>query len=113
MIELTFLKELKSTSKECDICHYCCFLDKGFKFQPDVYSGCHDVLMMPMNLSDIAILNIKGADCRCIISGFSKIEEIWRRCRYYVDYEDVDKEDADTEKVLVYNKISSAKKNNK
>ena len=23
-----------SASKECDICHYWCFLDKGFKFQP-------------------------------------------------------------------------------
>ena len=21
-------------SKECDICHYCCYLNKGFKFQP-------------------------------------------------------------------------------
>ena len=22
-----------SKSKECDVCHYCYFLDKGFKFQ--------------------------------------------------------------------------------
>ena len=28
--------------------------------------------MMSMNLSDIAILNIKGYDCRCIISFISK-----------------------------------------
>ena len=21
-------------SKECDICHYCCYLNKEFKFQP-------------------------------------------------------------------------------
>ena len=27
-----------------------------------------------MNLSDIAILNIKGADYRCIVSGISKSE---------------------------------------
>ena len=25
-----------SESKECDICHYFYFLDKGFKFQPNV-----------------------------------------------------------------------------
>ena len=25
-----------SKSKECDICHYCYFLFKGFKFQPNV-----------------------------------------------------------------------------
>ena len=31
---------------------------------------------MPMNLSDVAILNIKGTDYRCIISGISKIEAI-------------------------------------
>ena len=30
--------------------------------------------MMPVNLSDIAILNIKGYDYRCIISLISKTE---------------------------------------
>ena len=39
-----------SESKECDICHYWYFLDKGFNFQPHVCNGCHDVLMMSMNL---------------------------------------------------------------
>ena len=65
-----------SESKECDICHYWYFLDKGFKFQPGVFKECHNVLMMSMNLSDIAILNIDGADYRCIISGISKNEAI-------------------------------------
>ena len=32
--------------------------------------------MMSMNLSNIAILNIKGADYRCIISGVIKSEAI-------------------------------------
>ena len=32
--------------------------------------------MMSMNLSDIAILNIKGSDYRCIISLISKNEAI-------------------------------------
>ena len=49
-----------SKSKECHICHYWYFLNKGFKFQPNVCNGCHDLLIMPMNLSDIAILNIKS-----------------------------------------------------
>ena len=56
-----------STSRECDICHYWYFLDKGFKFQPDVCNGCHDVLMISMNLSAITILNINDVDYRCII----------------------------------------------
>ena len=58
-------------SKECDICHYWYFLNKGFKFQLNVCNGYHDLLMMSMNLSDIAILNIKSADYLCIISGIS------------------------------------------
>ena len=32
--------------------------------------------MMSMNLCDISILSIKGADYRCIISGISKNEVI-------------------------------------
>ena len=63
-----------SESKKCNICHYWYFLNKGFKFQPNVCNRCHDLLMMSMNLTDIAILNIKGSDYRCIISLFSKNE---------------------------------------
>ena len=63
-------------SKQCDICHYWYFLNKSFKFQPNVCNGCHDLLMMFMNLSDIAILNIKSANYRCIIRGISKNEAI-------------------------------------
>ena len=44
------------------------FLDKGFKFQPHVCNGSHDVLMMSMNLNDIAILNIHDAEYCCIIN---------------------------------------------
>ena len=65
-----------SASKECDICHYWYFLNKGFKFQPNVCNRCQDLLMMSMNLSDIAILNIKGSDYHCIITGISKSEAI-------------------------------------
>ena len=64
-----------SASKECNICHYWSFLNKGFKFQPNVYDRCHDLLMMPMSLSDIVILNIKSGDYCCFISGISKSED--------------------------------------
>ena len=63
-----------SSSKEGDIWHFQYFLDKEFKFQPDMCNGCHDVLMMSMNLCDIAILNIHGGEYRCIINGISKSE---------------------------------------
>ena len=65
-----------SASKECDICHYWYFLNFSFKFQPNVCNRCHDLLMMCINLSDIAILNIKGSNYRCIISLISKNEAI-------------------------------------
>ena len=50
-------------------------VNKGFKFQPYICKRCHD-LLMSMNLSDIAILNIKRSDYRCIISGISKSEAV-------------------------------------
>ena len=63
-------------SKESDICYYWYLLNFSFKFQPNVCNRCHDLLMMSMNLSDIAILNIKGSDYCCIISLISKNEAI-------------------------------------
>ena len=65
-----------SALKECDICHYWYFLNNSFKFQPNVCNRCHDLLMWSTNLSDIAILNIKGSDSRCIIGLISKNEAI-------------------------------------
>ena len=44
-----------SESKKCDICHYWYFLSKGFKFQPNVYNRCHDLLMISMNLSELKV----------------------------------------------------------
>ena len=63
-----------SASKECDICHYCYFLNKGFKIQPNVCNRYHDLLMMSMNLSEIATLNIKGSNYRCIVTRISNSE---------------------------------------
>ena len=79
MIELTFLKELmliKQVQKECDICQYWYFLNYSFKFQTNAYNRCRDLLMMSMNLSGIAISDIKGSDYHCIISFISKNEAI-------------------------------------
>ena len=65
-----------SASKECDICYYWYFLNYSFKFQPNVCNRCHDLLMMSINLSNIAILNIKDSDYHCIISLISKNKAI-------------------------------------
>ena len=65
-----------NASKMWDICYYWYFLNYSFKFQPNVCNRCHDLLMMSMNPSDIAILNIKSSDYSCIINLISKIEAI-------------------------------------
>ena len=65
-----------SASKKCDICHYWYLLSFRFKLQPNVCNRCHDLLMTSMNLSNIAILNIKGSDYDCIIILISKNEAI-------------------------------------
>ena len=65
-----------SASRKCDLCHYWYFLNYSFKFQPNVCNRSHDLLMMSVTLSDIAILNIKGSDFLCIINLISKKEAI-------------------------------------
>ena len=52
------------------------FFSYSFKFQPNVYNRCHDLSMMSINLRIIAILNIKGSDCHCIITFICKVEAI-------------------------------------
>ena len=67
-----------SASKECILYQYWYFKDVGFKFKQHVCNKCHDVLMTVYELKNIAILNVKGADFRCILWGISKDEAINR-----------------------------------
>ena len=52
------------------------FLDKVFRFSTRWLYGCHNVLMMFMNLSNIATLKIHGADYCCITSRIIKSNTI-------------------------------------
>ena len=56
-----------SFSKECELCQYCYFKDVGFKFEPHVCNGCHDLLTMANGLENIVILSAKGTTFRCIL----------------------------------------------
>ena len=58
------------------IYHYYYILNYSFKFKTNVCNRCHDLLIMSINLSNIAILNIKASDRCCIISLISKNEDI-------------------------------------
>ena len=70
-----------SASKECMLCRYWYFKDVGFKYEPHVCNKCHDVLMTAYELKNIAILNVKGVDFRCILWGISTDEAVnWLFC---------------------------------
>ena len=77
MIELTFLKELliKQVHQK-SVIFVTIGISYSLTFQPNPFNRCHDLLMMPINLSNIAILNIKGSDYCCIISLVSKNEVV-------------------------------------
>ena len=67
-----------SASKECMLCHYWYFKDIVFKFEPHVCNKCHDELMTAYELKNIAILNVKCVDFRCILWGISRDEAVNR-----------------------------------
>ena len=63
-------------SNDCMICHYWYFLDIGYKYEPYVCNGCHDLSMMVYDVDDFMILIIKVVDCRCFVCNMSKITAV-------------------------------------
>ena len=74
-------------SKEIMIWHYWYFKGIGFKFEPYVCNGCHDVSMMVYDLDDLMILNIKGVDYRYFAFNMSKNTAIKLLNNYQLDDE--------------------------
>ena len=48
-----------NASKECDICHNWYFKDIGFKYEPYLCNGCHDLMQKAMIFNDVAIVYVK------------------------------------------------------
>ena len=65
-----------SASKECMLCRYWYSKDIGYKFESNVCNKSHDVLMTAYGLKNIAILNVKGVDYRCILWGNNRNEAV-------------------------------------
>ena len=63
------------SSKEYMICHYR-FFNHGVKFQDHVWNSYHDLSMLCIDISDIALMTVKNVDYRCIIHNISKSEAI-------------------------------------
>ena len=58
------------------ICHYW-FFNGRFQFQNSVCNGCHDLTILSVNISDIAIIiTVKNVDYCCIIHNISKSKAI-------------------------------------
>ena len=72
MTELMFLEQLMLWKKY--IKRY--FLSYSFTFQRNVCNRCHNLLIISINFSDIAILNIQGSDYCHIITLISRNEAI-------------------------------------
>ena len=49
-----------NASKECDIFHYWYFKDIGFKYEPYLCNGCHDLTQKAMSFNNVAIVYVKG-----------------------------------------------------
>ena len=47
-------------SKECDICYYWYFKDIGFKYEPYLCNGSHDLMEKAMSFNNVAIVYVKG-----------------------------------------------------
>ena len=65
-------------SKECMICHYWFFLDIAYKYEPHICNKYHDKSMMAYELENIAILNVKFVDYRCVLWNMTKNDAINR-----------------------------------
>ena len=65
-----------SASKESDISHYCYFKDIGFKYEPYLCNGCHDLMQKAMSFNDVAIVYVKGSAYRIHFWYMSKDDAI-------------------------------------
>ena len=64
------------SSKECILFYYC-FLYHRFGFQNSVCNGCHDLMMLCLNISSISDITVKEVDYRSIIHEIGKSDPIY------------------------------------
>ena len=58
------------------LCDYWYFKDIGYKFEPHVCNGFHDIFMITYELKNVTILNVKGVNYRCDLWGVTKNDVI-------------------------------------
>ena len=65
-----------NASKECKICYYWYFKDIGFKYEPYLYNGCHDLMEKAISFNYAAIVYVKGNAYRIHFWHMSKDDAI-------------------------------------
>ena len=80
--EIDFTKS--KDSKECIVCHYWYFHHR-FKFQKSAYNDCYEILIISLEINNIAIIIVKGVDYRCIIHDINKSDTIHLLENYVLD----------------------------
>ena len=64
-----------NASKKCDICHYWYFKDTGFKYEPYLCNGCHDLMQKAMSFN-VATVYVKRRAYRIHFWYMSKADAI-------------------------------------
>ena len=57
-------------------CHYWCFGDKGFNYEPYLCNGCQNLMEKAVNFNDVAIVSGKESDYRIHFWYMSKDDAI-------------------------------------
>ena len=65
-----------SLPKECDICRYWYFKDIGFKYEPHLCNGSHDLMQKAMSFNNVSIVYVKGSAYRIHFWYISKDDAI-------------------------------------
>ena len=56
------------------LCHYWCFLDNNFSYEPYLCDGCCNIMQKSNNFKNIAIVHVKNSVCRIYFLYTSKRE---------------------------------------
>ena len=71
-------------SKEYMVCHYW-FVNHGFKRQHFVCNGCHDLTLLCLNLSDIAIVAVKVLITVVLLMALTDLKQfIYQKILYWM-----------------------------
>ena len=66
------IEKCKETSKECNLCKFCYFLDKNFSHGPYLCDGCYDMSLKAVSIKNLAIINHNGNHYRVNFAFMSK-----------------------------------------